>query len=148
MAAALVNDRVAFQVSGEAQVRSFGLEALTEEMPLLATSIGFYAMEQDPVSGQIYASETDWFSYGQVHIFSPDGNALSTFEAGISPVAIAMDVRSVNGVARPVGESSQVQYQVDASGRLLDASLPHTGVVIDVHRDGSTRKHWTTFQHR
>lgn len=148
MAAALVNDHLAFQVSGEAQVRSFGLEALTEEMPLLATSIGFYAMEQDPVSGQIYASETDWFSYGQVHIFSPEGEALSTFDAGISPVAIGMDVRSASGVSRPHREVSQVQYQVDASGRLLDARFPHTGVVIDVHEDGFTRKHWTTFQPR
>lgn len=141
MAASLVGDKLAFQVSGESEVRTALLEDLSPAMPLLATSIGFYAMEEDPLSGQIYASETDWFSYGQVHIFAPDGAELASFNAGISPVAMAMDIRSVNHIAGPEARlSSKVTRSWDVTGRELTGGGQAAGVVIEGMEDGSTRK--------
>lgn len=141
MAAALVGEKLAFQVSGEPAVRTAQLADLSPELPLLATSIGFYAMEEDPLSGQIYASETDWFSYGQMHIFAADGAEIASFATGISPVAIAMDIRMTNQVGNlAAGASAKVIRRWDATGRELTVETEAVGVIIEGMEDGSTRK--------
>ncbi len=143
MAAAVVGEKLAFQVSGEPEVRTAQLMDLAPGLPLLATSMGFYAMEEDPTTGAIYASETDWFSYGQVHIYSADGGQIGSFPTGISPVDIAMDVRTVNQIATgDMLSTGRVVRRYDAMGRLIDGEFRAAGWILECFEDGSVKKRW------
>jgi len=56
-------------------------------------SLNYYELAQEPVSGNLYTSETDFFSFGKVHVFDATNNELSNFNVGISPGTIIFDVR-------------------------------------------------------
>lgn len=142
-AASFVGDRLAFQVTGEFEVRTVGLEGLESQGPWGATTTGYYALAEDPLSGQVYASETDWFSYGVVHVFEADGSTAFSFDCGVSPGVIAMDIRSSNSVGALQGGSNQrVVARYDVTGRVLDPKAEVNGPVIERLEDGTTRKRW------
>ena len=139
-AAALVGEQLAFQVQGEFEVRAVELDALVGQSPLFSTAYGFYAMAQDPISGRIYASETDWFSYGQIHVYEPNGSEAFAFDCGVSPGVIAMDVREANGIASPDALNPSVVRRFDLTGREVPTGQVHQGILIEQLQDGSVRK--------
>jgi hypothetical protein len=75
--------------------------------PISGHSINYYDLAQEPVSGNFYASETDYFSFGKVHLFDANNNELSNFDAGVSPGTIVFDVRSSVGVSE-INESISI----------------------------------------
>jgi hypothetical protein len=71
----------------------------------LAGSPAVYGLIEDPVNGVLYATTTDFFSTGDLHVMDLEGNVLSTVAVGVSPGNLALDIRlstSVNMVERPV----------------------------------------------
>ncbi|MFN3940521.1 MAG: YncE family protein, partial [Chitinophagales bacterium] len=66
-------------------------ETITGEMEL---GNSFYGLAFDPLSNIMYASVTDYFSYGKVNVYDLDGSLLNTFDVGVSPGNIAFDVRT------------------------------------------------------
>lgn len=143
-AASFVDDRLAFQVSGEWDVRTVELDGLESQGTWGATTAGFYALAEDPLSGRVYASETDWFSYGVVHVFEPDGTEAFSFDCGVSPGVLAMDIRTLNNVATPLGsEGQRVVARYDVTGRLIEPQAEFNGPVIERLEDGTSRKRWS-----
>ena len=61
-------------------------------------SLSFYGLGFDPVSGNMYASETDYFSYGKVHVYNSDLEEIAVFNTGVSPGTFAYDVRLTTAV--------------------------------------------------
>ncbi len=53
----------------------------------------FYAITFDALNHLMYASETDYFSYGKVNIYEIGGDLISSFDAGVSPGNMVLDVR-------------------------------------------------------
>ena len=116
---------------------------MMEQSPWLNTGMAFYAMAEDPVSGQIYASETDWFSFGVVHVFHPDGTEQFAFDCGVSPGVIAMELRQVNvvGSMGPYGLGNKVAGIHDMAGRQMPhLSIGTTQCTIEVLPDGQSIK--------
>ncbi|MBL7981429.1 MAG: T9SS type A sorting domain-containing protein [Flavobacteriales bacterium] len=71
----------------------------------LAGSPAVYGLIEDPVNGVLYATTTDFFSTGDLHVMDLEGNVLSTVAVGVSPGNLAMDIRlstSVSSQQRPV----------------------------------------------
>ncbi|MBC8046414.1 MAG: T9SS type A sorting domain-containing protein [Fimbriimonadaceae bacterium] len=73
--------------------------------PLTTSFIGekefgmsFYGLAFDELNNIIYTSETDYFSYGKIHIYGLNGTELKVFDASISPGNIAFDVRTLSSV--------------------------------------------------
>jgi len=52
----------------------------------------------DEVNDLLYASSTDFFSYGRVYIYDSNTDEVSNFNVGISPGTIVFDVRTSVGV--------------------------------------------------
>jgi hypothetical protein len=52
----------------------------------------------DQLHQQFFTTTTDYFSFGQGHIFGQDGFETGLFEAGISPEAVGLDYRDVTGI--------------------------------------------------
>lgn len=91
---ALRDDKLVYQISLENTLNDYNLLSMTYEGPVSGINNNFYELAQDPVSGNFYASSTDFFSTGTVYIFSPNNTELNQFSAGVSPGTIGFDVRS------------------------------------------------------
>ncbi|MFI5172130.1 MAG: T9SS type A sorting domain-containing protein [Chitinophagales bacterium] len=60
--------------------------------------LSFYALAYDDLNDLLYTSETDYFSYGKVHIYDMSGDLINSFDVSISPGNIAFDLRTTTSV--------------------------------------------------
>jgi len=90
---ALRDDKLVYQISMETTLNEFDLNLMNMAGPLSGHNINYYELAQEPVSGTLYTSETDYLSFGKVHLFDSQNNELSNFDAGVSPGTIVFDVR-------------------------------------------------------
>ena len=74
-------------------------------------------MAQEPVSGNLYASSTDFFSFGTVLTYDASNTLLTSFEAGVSPGTIAFDVRAAAGIEN-LDQFVDMVYPNPTSGRI------------------------------
>lgn len=95
---ALRDNKLVYQLSMETALIEFDINLMNTNGPLAGHSLNYYELAQEPVSGQLYTSETDFFSFGTIHIFDDNNNELSNFNVGISPGTIVFDVRSSAGI--------------------------------------------------
>ena len=96
---ALRDDKLVYQISMETSLIEFDINLMNTNGPIAGHTLNYYELAQEPVTGQLYTSETDFFSFGTIHIFDDNNNELSNFNAGISPGTIVFDVRSSAGIA-------------------------------------------------
>lgn len=96
---ALRDNNLVYQLSMETILNEFDVNVMNGSGPVAGHTLNYYELAQEPVTGQLYTSETDYFSFGKVHIFDANNNELSNFNAGISPGTIVFDVRSSAGIA-------------------------------------------------
>jgi hypothetical protein len=90
---ALRDDKLVYQISQENSLNEFDIVSMSAVGPVNGHNLSYYELAQEPVSGNLYTSETDYFSFGKVHIFDANNNELSNFNVGISPGTIVFDVR-------------------------------------------------------
>ena len=90
---ALRDDKLVYQISQENSLNEFDIISMSAVGPVNGHNLSYYELAQEPVSGNLYTSETDYFSFGKVHIFDANNNELSNFSVGISPGTIVFDVR-------------------------------------------------------
>jgi hypothetical protein len=64
---------------------------------VIGINLNFYELAQEPLSGQFYASTTDFFSTGSVYIYDATNTELNQFAVGVSPGTIVFDIRSSTG---------------------------------------------------
>jgi hypothetical protein len=95
---ALRDDKLVYQISMETTLNEFDINLMNLSGPISGHSINYYELAQEPVSGQFYTSETDFFSFGKIHIFDDNNTELSNFNVGISPGTIVFDVRPSVGL--------------------------------------------------
>ena len=105
---ALRDDKLVYQISMETTLNEFDINLMNLSGPITGHSINYYELAQEPVSGQLYTSETDFFSFGKIHIFDDNNTELSNFNVGISPGTIVFDVRPSVGLIEQ--ENSLVIY--------------------------------------
>ncbi len=95
---ALRDNKLVYQVSMETVLNEFDVTVMNNVGPLNGFANEYYELAQEPVSGNMYASSTDFFSYGTVRIYDASNTLLTSFDAGVSPGTIAFDVRAAAGV--------------------------------------------------
>ena len=138
LAAIGMDSEVRYQISGEAAVRQSSTQDLANSAPWISDCPSYYGMAVDPVSGEVYASVTDYSTFGLVEIRSESGELLGQFDCGISPGVICMDVRelsSIAGAQLPVSVQHRSQ-RIDVLGR----ALSHSGRLEGLTLDGQGRK--------
>ena len=133
LAAAVFQGELKYQITGENAVRTSALDGLDESSTWLADAPAFYGAAIDPVSGRWYGSVTDYTTYGLVEIRDADGDIVSTFDCGVSPGVICMDVRNASDVSSvELGSVNRFGGGVfDITGRELPTHCFLRGVFID-----------------
>ncbi len=104
---ALRDDKLVYQISMETTLNEFDINMMNNVGPISGHTTNYYELAQEPVSGNLYASETDFFSFGKVHLFDSQNNEISNFDAGVSPGTVVFDVRSSAGVSE-INESISI----------------------------------------
>ena len=95
---ALVNENIVYQVSGETTLNEFNYAAMNNVGPVAGINLSFYELANDEVNNLLYASSTDFFSYGRVYIYDSNNEEVRNFNVGISPGTIVFDVRASVGL--------------------------------------------------
>ena len=95
---ALNEEKLMFQISMDTILRTIDLNTMIESEAPGAPQLSYYELAYEPLSGMIYASETDYFSFGKVYILDNAYQITETFETGVSPGTIVIDTRSTLGV--------------------------------------------------
>lgn len=95
---ALRDDKLVYQLSMENTLHDYNLINMSWMGPVNGIAANFYDLAQDPISGNLYASSTDFFSTGKVFVFAPDNTEIDQFDSGISTGTIVFDVRSSAGL--------------------------------------------------
>jgi hypothetical protein len=129
---ALRDDKLVYQISMETTLNEFDINLMNLSGPISGHSINYYELAQEPVSGQLYTSETDFFSFGKIHIFDDNNTELSNFNVGISPGTIVFDVRPSVGLTEqenslsiypnPTNENLYLSGFSSEKTRILDLS--------------------------
>jgi hypothetical protein len=95
---ALRDDKLVYQISMESTLNDYSLLNMALVGPVAGISNNFYDLAQEPISGNLYASVTDFFSTGSVSIFDNANNLVDQFAAGVSPGTIVFDMRASVGL--------------------------------------------------
>ena len=95
---ALRDDKITYQISMETSLNNFDINGMNNIGPVNGINLNFYELAQEPLSGQLYASSTDFFSSGTVYIYDASNTEIHQFAAGVSPGTIVFDIRSSAGI--------------------------------------------------
>ena len=82
----------------ETTLNEFDMSVMNTTGPVVGHQVNYYELAQEPVSGNFYCSETDFFSYGTVHIFDGTNTEISQFAVSTSPGTVVFDVRPSVGL--------------------------------------------------
>jgi len=97
-ASALVGSKVYYMEYDQNKLARFDIT--TESvLDTLAESPGVYGLIEDPINNLLYATTTDYFSSGELHVLDLDGQVQSTVAVSVSPGNMALDIRSSTGIA-------------------------------------------------
>ena len=95
---ALVEEHIVYQVSGETTLNEFNYAAMNNVGPVAGINLSFYELANDEVNNLLYASSTDFFSFGRVYIYDSNNEEVRNFNVGVSPGTIVFDLRASVGV--------------------------------------------------
>jgi len=95
---ALKGNNLVYQISMDNVLQEFDINGMANVGPIVGYNRNFYELAEEPLSGNFYASETDYFSFGKVYIYDSGNNETSSFLCGISPGSIVFDVRPSNSI--------------------------------------------------
>jgi hypothetical protein len=97
-------DKVYFMEYAQNELARFDLATGTVS-DTLSGSPGVFGLIEDPINNVLYATTTDFFSTGELHVLDLDGQVQSTVSVGVAPGNLALDVRSTTGLNEVAGLS-------------------------------------------
>jgi hypothetical protein len=92
-------DKIVYQISMESDLNEFDCALMNTTGPVNGNFVNFHALNENPLNDDLYASETDFFSYGKIHVYNTANEEIGFFNAGITPGKIVFDVRSTIGLS-------------------------------------------------
>ncbi|MFM7007687.1 MAG: T9SS type A sorting domain-containing protein, partial [Flavobacteriales bacterium] len=95
---ALRDDKLVYQISMENTLNDYNLLSMSAVGPVAGISANFYELAYNANDGHLYASLTDFFSAGSVHIYDANNTLIDQFNVGVSPGTIVFDLRSSAGI--------------------------------------------------
>ena len=127
-----------YQISGESELYKYDFNNMETTGIEENISLNFYELTQNPLNNYLYASNTDFFSYGQVNIYDNDNNLINSFNTGVSPGTIIFDIRNKQEIN--INESllsNKIIHKFNLLGQEKDNN---NGFRIEIYEDGRVQK--------
>lgn len=116
----LRDNKILYQISGDTDLYEWDLSLMPSSGNSLGFNQGYYDVNSDNINNHLYASSTDYFSYGLIEIYDSLNVMIGTFNCGISPGVIAFDIRnSVVGINEYNDISTIEKPSYDLHGRKI-----------------------------
>jgi hypothetical protein len=128
---ALRDDKLVYQISMETTLNEFDINLMNPVGPVSGHTLNYYELAQEPVSGNLFASETDFFSYGNVRVFNASNTELASFNVGVSPGTIVFDVRSTSASLNEL--ASDISLYPNPTTDFLNVNVEGTKRVLDLN---------------
>ena len=116
----LRGDKINFQISMDSVLLEWDPATLLSSGNPLGINQNFYELAYDEVNNYLYASETDYSTYGKVQIYDVDNNLVSEFDCGVSPGTIVFDVRNTTSLEDYSFNQIQDDVFFDLFGRKIN----------------------------
>ena len=116
----LRGDKINFQISMDSVLLEWDPATLLSSGNPLGINQNFYELAYDEVNNYLYASETDYTTYGKVQIYDADNNLVSEFDCGVSPGTIVFDVRNTTSIEDYSFNQTQDDVFFDLFGRKIN----------------------------
>lgn len=125
--------RLNYQISQDTVLMEWNVDMESSEGVSLGVHHPLYELAYDEINDLLFASSTDFYSYGKVLVFDANNQEVAQFDCSISPGTIVFDVRNATNISDfYVPNMSQSTYNMFGNRVELNESLPQ-GVYI---RDG------------
>ena len=126
---ALRDDKLIYQISMQSDLNTFDIALMNNIGPVAGHQTNYYELAQEPLSSNLYCTETDYLSYGKVKIFDPSNVELLEFNAGVAPGTVTFDVRALANLAEltevlvvsPNPCNDYINVNLKGEKRLVDA---------------------------
>ena len=135
---ALRGEYLNYQISGGSELYKYDFNNMETTGIEENISLNFYELTQNPLNNYLYASNTDFFSYGQVNIYDNDNNIINSFNTGVSPGKIVFDIRNKQEVN--INESllsNKIMHRFNLLGQEKENN---NGFIIEIYEDGRVQK--------
>lgn len=100
----LKEGNIVYQISQDSLLMEYDVLNMNNVGPIANYNTNFYALAVDPTSGHLFASNTDFYSYGKVEIYDLMNNYINQFSTDITPGKIVFDVRFNTGIEESKNE--------------------------------------------
>ena len=100
----LKEGNIVYQISQDSTLIEYDVVNMNNVGPIANYSTNFYALAVDPTSGHLFASNTDFYSYGKVEIYDLMDNYVNQFSTDITPGKIVFDVRFNSGIEETIND--------------------------------------------
>ena len=118
---ALRDDKLLYQISMDTDLFEWDTQSNDSSGISLGYSTNFYDLSYDQINNLLYTSETDFFSFGTIHIYNNNNNLINSFSCGISPGNIVFDIRTMPSYIEENIFVNDKIYIYDIFGRKLQS---------------------------
>jgi hypothetical protein len=130
-ASALVGSSIYYMEYEQQELARFDLSS-GEVLDTLSGSPSVYGLLADPINNVVYATTTDYYSTGELHVMEPEGTILHTVSVSVSPGNMALDIRNGTGTVERARPAFGV-YPNPVQDRLtITGEIPSGAVMVDV----------------
>lgn len=116
----LRGDKINFQISMDSILLEWDPGTLLSSGNPLGINQNFYELAHDKVNDYLYATSTDYTTFGKVHIYDADNNLVTEFDCGVSPGTVAFDVRNTTSIEDYSNYQTHDDVFFDLSGRKIN----------------------------
>ena len=120
----LRDGKINYQISGDTLLYEWDILTLPSTGSSLGLNQNFYDLSYDEINNLLYASSTDYSTYGHINIYNQNNSLIHSFQCGISPGTIAFDIRNTTGIHDILsGNHKNNEILYDISGRRINHEL-------------------------
>ena len=122
----LRDGKLLYQISMGTSLNEFDLNQMNNVGPISNYNLNYYSLAQNPVDGNLYTSNTDFFSYGKIYIYNSNDTEVLNFDAGITPGTIVFDVETNAGINE---NESPISFYPNPANKKLNLSSEFNGTI-------------------
>lgn len=115
----LRGDRINFQLSMDSVLYEWNPVTFDDSGVDLGVTESFYELAHDDINNHLYASTTDYITFGKIGIYDTNNSLVSEFDCGVSPGTIVFDVRNTTSIFEFSVEENTDNSVYDMFGRKI-----------------------------
>ena len=117
------DNKIMYQISQDTELYEWDPQFMPTAGNPMGYSDNFYELSFDHINNHLYASVTDYATYGKVNIYDDNDNLVSMFNTSITPGKIVFDIRNMSVDINEFSlEDNKKGYLYDIFGKRMNSN--------------------------